>query len=96
MHSVARQSAGIGFTGHSYEHSFVLADVDMAWGHGRDEVILFFSPDGLVVVAPLPDGRFRVVATLDGDRVVRVDGDREHPLSRGYTCPKGRAEVARS
>jgi anaerobic selenocysteine-containing dehydrogenase len=31
------------------------------------------------------------VATLDGDRVVRVDGDREHPLSQGYTCPKGRS-----
>jgi anaerobic selenocysteine-containing dehydrogenase len=24
-------------------------------------------------------------------RVVRVRGDAEHPLSRGYTCPKGRA-----
>ena len=31
------------------------------------------------------------MATLEGDRVVRVDGDREHPLSQGYTCPKGRA-----
>jgi 2-polyprenyl-6-methoxyphenol hydroxylase-like FAD-dependent oxidoreductase len=65
MHSVVRESAGIGFSGHSYEHSFVLADVDMAWEHGRDEVMLFFSPAGLVVVAPLPDERFRVVATLD-------------------------------
>jgi anaerobic selenocysteine-containing dehydrogenase len=32
-----------------------------------------------------------IVVTLDGDRVVRVRGDAEHPLSRGYTCPKGRA-----
>jgi anaerobic selenocysteine-containing dehydrogenase len=27
----------------------------------------------------------------DGDRVVRVRGDAEHPLSHGYTCPKGRS-----
>lgn len=31
------------------------------------------------------------MVTLDGDRVTRVAGDREHPLSEGYTCPKGRA-----
>lgn len=31
-----------------------------------------------------------VVDVQDG-RVVKVRGDREHPLSRGYTCPKGRA-----
>jgi 2-polyprenyl-6-methoxyphenol hydroxylase-like FAD-dependent oxidoreductase len=65
MHSLVRQTAGIGFAGGSYEESFVLADVDMAWGHGRDEVMLFFSPAGLVVVAPLPEGRYRIVATLD-------------------------------
>ncbi len=29
--------------------------------------------------------------TGDGDRVVQVRGDAEHPLSHGYTCPKGRA-----
>lgn len=32
-----------------------------------------------------------LIVTLDGDVVERVDGDRDHPLSRGYTCPKGRA-----
>ena len=65
MHSMVRRSANVAFKGGSYEHSFVLADVDMAWGHGSDEVMLFFSPLGLVVVAPLPSGRFRVVATLE-------------------------------
>jgi 2-polyprenyl-6-methoxyphenol hydroxylase-like FAD-dependent oxidoreductase len=65
MHSLVRESAGIGFSGAPYEESFVLADVDMTWGHGRDEVMLFFSPSGLVVVAPLPEGRYRIVATLD-------------------------------
>ena len=32
-----------------------------------------------------------IVVTVDGDQVVEVRGDSEHPLSRGYTCPKGRA-----
>src|SRR5438067_12960943 len=32
-----------------------------------------------------------VLVDVDGDEVVRVRGDRDHPLSHGYTCPKGRA-----
>ncbi|MCU1483271.1 MAG: putative dehydrogenase [Actinomycetia bacterium] len=32
-----------------------------------------------------------VVVEIEGDRVVGVAGDPEHPVSRGYTCPKGRA-----
>src|SRR4051812_24757928 len=31
-----------------------------------------------------------VLVDVVGDRVVAVRGDRDHPLSRGYTCPKGR------
>jgi 2-polyprenyl-6-methoxyphenol hydroxylase-like FAD-dependent oxidoreductase len=65
MHSLVREQAGIGFTGDTYEQSFVLADVRMNWPLHADEVQLFVSPDGLVVVAPLPGGRHRVVATVD-------------------------------
>jgi 2-polyprenyl-6-methoxyphenol hydroxylase-like FAD-dependent oxidoreductase len=64
MHSVIRDAAGIAFDGEAYGESFILADVRMDWPLGADEVSLFFSPAGLVVVAPLPDGAFRVVATL--------------------------------
>ena len=32
-----------------------------------------------------------IVVHVDGDRVVRVTGDPDHPVSEGYTCPKGRA-----
>jgi anaerobic selenocysteine-containing dehydrogenase len=32
-----------------------------------------------------------LVVTTDGDRIVDVRGDPEHPLSSGYTCSKGRA-----
>ncbi len=32
-----------------------------------------------------------VVVDIADNRIIRVKGDREHPLSKGYTCPKGRA-----
>ena len=32
-----------------------------------------------------------VVVTTQGDQVLHVRGDPGHPVSRGYTCPKGRA-----
>lgn len=64
MHSTVRERAGIGFTGGSYEESFLLADVRLTGGVPRDEVILYFSPAGMVVVAPLPDGAHRIVATV--------------------------------
>jgi 2-polyprenyl-6-methoxyphenol hydroxylase-like FAD-dependent oxidoreductase len=65
MHSRIREQAGIPFHGAAYAQGFVLADVRMDWPFGRDEVNLFFSPQGLAVVAPLPEGRYRVVATDD-------------------------------
>lgn len=65
MHSVVRTAAGIAFEGAAYGESFVLADVWLDWPLPVDEVSLFFSPAGLVVVAPLPDGSFRVVSTME-------------------------------
>ncbi|HEY5012497.1 MAG TPA: molybdopterin-dependent oxidoreductase, partial [Acidimicrobiia bacterium] len=35
-----------------------------------------------------------IVVTVDGDRVLRVRGDADHPVSRGYTCSKGRGLAA--
>jgi len=66
MHSTVREHAGIGFEGAAYAESFVLADVVMSWPLGHDQVMLFVSPQGLAVVAPLPgEDRYRVVATVD-------------------------------
>lgn len=64
-HSFVRDAAGISFEGGAYEQGFMLADVRMDWPLSREEVSLFFSPAGLVVVAPLPDDQFRIVATVD-------------------------------
>lgn len=65
MHSTVRKSVGIAFRGSAYPASFVLADVRMDWPLSAQEVQLFFAPAGLVVVAPLPGGHHRVVATMD-------------------------------
>ncbi|MBL8645000.1 MAG: FAD-dependent monooxygenase [Rhodospirillaceae bacterium] len=62
--SGVRQAAGIGFEGDAYPETFVLADVKMDWCMDQREVSLFFSPAGLVVVAPLPGGAYRIVATV--------------------------------
>jgi 2-polyprenyl-6-methoxyphenol hydroxylase-like FAD-dependent oxidoreductase len=65
MHSAVRAASGIGFTGSAYAESFVLADVEMDWAPGPEEVSLTFGSAGLTVVAPLPGGHYRVVATVD-------------------------------
>lgn len=66
VHSTVREQAGIGFTGATYAESFALADVRMSWPLDRAEVSLHLSPEGVTVVAPLPDGEdhYRVVATV--------------------------------
>lgn len=32
-----------------------------------------------------------LIVDVDGEQVVKVRGDHDHPFTRGYTCPKGRA-----
>jgi len=75
MHSAVRDQAGIGFAGDTYGQSFVLADVHLHWEFDNSEVVLYFAPAGLVVVAPLPGGRHRIVATTD---VAPEHPDRDH------------------
>jgi len=54
MHSAVREQVGIPFIGGSYGESFALADVRLSGAMPSDEVVLYFSPAGMVVVAPLP------------------------------------------
>src|SRR3712207_9574848 len=64
MHSAVRHQAGIGFAGDSYGESFVLADVRMDWEFDDTEVMLYLSPAGMVVAAPLPGGRHPIGAPV--------------------------------
>jgi 2-polyprenyl-6-methoxyphenol hydroxylase-like FAD-dependent oxidoreductase len=65
MHSRIRSVLGMPFVGSTYEETFVLADVVMDWSVSGSEGVLFFSEEGLLVVAPLPGGRHRIVATVE-------------------------------
>jgi 2-polyprenyl-6-methoxyphenol hydroxylase-like FAD-dependent oxidoreductase len=91
MHSTVREHSGIAFSGDAYAQSFVLADVHMDWGLANDEVMLFLSPEGLVVVAPLPGGAHRIVATQD-DAPEHPDLAHVQALldTRGPTSPAAR------
>jgi 2-polyprenyl-6-methoxyphenol hydroxylase-like FAD-dependent oxidoreductase len=66
MNSTIRDLAGLGHNGNdALSLSFTLADVRVEDGLPADEVLLFFSKAGMLVVAPLPDGSFRLVAEVD-------------------------------
>ncbi|HMQ94398.1 MAG TPA: FAD-dependent monooxygenase [Amaricoccus sp.] len=93
MRSLVREAAGIGFDGEPHEGSFVLADVRMRWALGRDEVSLFFSPGGMVVVAPLPNGSFRVVAAMEDAPELPGPADIQALVdARGPTAGENRVE----
>jgi 2-polyprenyl-6-methoxyphenol hydroxylase-like FAD-dependent oxidoreductase len=76
MHSRIRDLAGLGDariessptppprSGETLELSFSLADVRVEGGLTADQVLLYFSTPGILVVAPLPDGSFRLVAEV--------------------------------
>jgi 2-polyprenyl-6-methoxyphenol hydroxylase-like FAD-dependent oxidoreductase len=64
MHSLIREQAGIAFHGDTYEQSFVLDDVVLTGDVTDAEVRLYFAPEGVTVLAPLPGGRHRIVATV--------------------------------
>jgi anaerobic selenocysteine-containing dehydrogenase len=48
-------------------------------------------PTTALRTCPLCEATCGLVLDLDGDRITRVTGDPEHPLSRGFICPKGAA-----
>ncbi len=91
MHSAVREGSSIAFSGGEYDASFVLADVSMDWSLSREEVTLFYSPKGLVVVAPLPNERFRIVATVDeAPEVPSLEFMQDVLDARGPTANPGR------
>ncbi|MFC4909152.1 FAD-dependent monooxygenase [Actinomadura gamaensis] len=89
MHSRVREELGIPFEGDTYAESFILADVRLDWASANPEVMLFFSREGVTVVAPLPGGRHRIVATVadapehptvaDVQRLLDTRGPRRDP-----------------
>lgn len=64
MNSTIRELAGLRMPGNTLQLSFSLVDV-RAEGLPTEEVSLSFATAGLLVIAPLPDGSFRLVASVD-------------------------------
>ncbi|HMI84269.1 MAG TPA: NAD(P)/FAD-dependent oxidoreductase [Polyangiaceae bacterium] len=65
MHSQIRSALDIPFLGPRHAASFIMADVRIRWRLPRSDVQLFFSENGLLIVAPLPDDRYRILAAVD-------------------------------
>ena len=84
MHSQIRSALDIPFVGSARTESFVMADVRMRYALPRRDVQLFFSPLGIMVVAPLPDDRYRILAKVDhADEHPDADTVRAILASRG-------------
>lgn len=64
-HSLVRESASIPFLGAAYEESFILADITLNTSLSSQEGHLFFSDQGLLLLIPLPDNQFRIIASVD-------------------------------
>lgn len=60
-HSTVRAQAGLAFNGSDADASYSLADVHLAGGVPDDELVVYFSPAGHLVVLPLPGGIHRIV-----------------------------------
>jgi len=64
MNSTVRDLAGLRMPGNTLQLSCSLVDVRVDGGLPLDEVALYFASAGLLVVAPLPGGSFRLVAEV--------------------------------
>jgi 2-polyprenyl-6-methoxyphenol hydroxylase-like FAD-dependent oxidoreductase len=64
-HSITRHSMGEHLEGATYQGHFLVADVAMAAPFPRDQSNLVCSPDGLMLLAPLPGGRWITLQDLE-------------------------------
>ena len=64
-HSVTRHSMGLPLEGSTYQGHFLVADIAMRPPFPRDQANLVCSPDGLMLLAPLPGGRWLTFQDLD-------------------------------
>jgi 6-methylpretetramide 4-monooxygenase / 4-hydroxy-6-methylpretetramide 12a-monooxygenase len=97
-HSVTRESMDQSLGGATYEGHFLVADIAMQTTLPRDETSFVFGPDGLLLLAPLPGGRWlsfqdleETVETVTADEVVaRIEvrlGGRWRPTDVTWFAP---------
>ncbi|WP_269506691.1 FAD-dependent monooxygenase [Burkholderia sp. IMCC1007] len=61
-HSTVRHLLGLGFAGHAFEQTFLLADFAAIPDWPEEEIHLFATPNGIAGLFPMGGGRFRLVA----------------------------------
>jgi len=61
-HSTVRHLLGLGFAGHAFEQTFLLADFSAIPDWPDEEIHLFTTPDGIAGLFPMGGGRYRLVA----------------------------------
>ena len=97
-HSVTRDSMDQPLEGATYEGHFLVADIAMQTTFPRDETSFVFGPDGLLLLAPLPGGRWlsfqdleEAVETVSAEEVVaRIEvrlGGRWRPTDVAWFAP---------
>ena len=66
-HSVTRHSMSETLEGDTYQGHFLVADIAMQAPFPRDQANLICGPDGLLLLAPLPGGRWLTFQDLEED-----------------------------
>ncbi|MBY4865772.1 FAD-binding monooxygenase [Burkholderia sp. Bp9017] len=61
-HSTVRHLLGLGFAGHAFEQTFLLADFAAIPDWPEEEIHLFTTSAGIAALFPMGGGRFRLVA----------------------------------
>ncbi|GGN59974.1 3-(3-hydroxyphenyl)propionate hydroxylase [Streptomyces albiflavescens] len=66
-HSMVREAVGIPFEGHTYDRVFLLGDGPVEGPVPNDEAQYHITPDGVLVLVPLPEGGHRVFFDIEPD-----------------------------
>ncbi|MGJ0154606.1 FAD-dependent monooxygenase [Streptomyces sp. CH8.1] len=88
-HSTVRAAAGIAFEGSTYARDFLLGDGVFTGGLPEDEAQYHLTPEGVLVVVPLPGGGHRVFFDRDATGEVRPLSDEELQELLTARGPKG-------
>lgn len=72
--SAVRESLGLNLEGETYDNGFFLADVDMEWDKGHEDLYLNLTDDGFLAFFPMRgEGRFRIIGNLTTDLKTKHD-----------------------
>ena len=59
-HSIVRKGLDLKFHGHSYQDTWLLADLSIDWKFTSDSSYSFFCDDGVLAIFPMPNNRHRI------------------------------------